>query len=320
MNLSEAYSIFGLNKSATDEEIKKQYKKLTRTYHPDINKDPNAETKFKEINNAYEVLQKRNEKKPVFNFVNNFEDEDFEENFEEPQPIFFKRKISFKEAIYGTTIKLEYDRNVGCQSCNGDGFSKKNNGCKTCNGTGTVITRGNNVISSTTCNSCKGKVDIESCKSCNGSGSYSKKTAISVKVPPGIESGNVLSLGGMGNFGKKASHAFIRFFGPNYYYTDAFLQVEYDKDENIKMLDKNIVMSTNIDLLTALKGGKTNVTLFDETIEVPIKEKTSNKDTYSIPKKGIGNDGSLIVEFIVNYPKDVKNIISLLENELSAIS
>ena len=197
MKLSEAYKELEISEKSTPEEAKKAFKKLAAKFHPDVNKDPSSESRFKKINEAYQCVQDgRSNEREMQSGWNPFH----RQQVIELENINLYLNIDFKESVLGCKKEIKYSRQAKCQSCNGDGEIKLNNGCKKCNGTGQTTLKQGGMIFMTTCHECAGRSNTESCKNCNASGSTNNDLTMQVSIPAGIINGNVLRLQGMGNY------------------------------------------------------------------------------------------------------------------------
>jgi molecular chaperone DnaJ len=216
MNLKDAYKTLGLNERATEEEVKKKYKELTRKYHPDVNKEEDADSKFKKINEAYQTI-KNPPSIQEGNFGNNpfngnpfngnpFNGNPFTSNHfrqqrrDMPEHITLHTNISFQESVLGVKKNINYTRKVKCGSCDGHGEIKLDNGCTKCKGRGQIsITRGSMVFIQT-CDKCYGRTSVEDCKTCSSTGSLEADVNITVTIPGGVMDGNILRLANIGHF------------------------------------------------------------------------------------------------------------------------
>ncbi|RAL25844.1 molecular chaperone DnaJ [Thermoflavimicrobium daqui] len=240
MSKRDYYEVLGVNRNATADEIRKAYRKLARKYHPDVNKESDAEDKFKEIKEAYEVLsddQKRahydqfGHTDPSGGFGTGFDGSGFggggfggiEDIFDmffggtrrnpfaarQGADLEYRIQIDFKEAVFGTSIELQIPKTETCSTCMGSGAKQGSRAetCNVCHGRGQVEdiknTPWGKIQHSRTCPACKGegKVIRDKCPTCAGVGQVKKKRKISVKIPPGIYDGDRLRLRGEGEAG-----------------------------------------------------------------------------------------------------------------------
>lgn len=244
------YEILGIGRSASQDEIKKAYRKLAMQYHPDRNKAPDAEEKFKEISEAYGVLSddakrqqydrfghegidERYTREDIFRDIN-FEDifggmgfkfGGFENIFETffggggryrtgPRSganLKYDLEITLEEAASGVKKDISFLRSERCGTCRGSGAKPGTNPktCPSCNGSGqtryTRRTPFGQFSSITTCGKCGGVGSVVEtpCSTCGGAGAVKKVRKISVKIPPGVDTGSRLRIHGEGEAGHK---------------------------------------------------------------------------------------------------------------------
>lgn len=319
MNLKEAYSILEISSSATPEEAKKKYRELTKKYHPDVNKEPGAEDKFKKINEAYQIVTsgKSTDKEEQtwsdvgFNPFSPFNGDPFgmgrQQTMHAADPVFLHTNVSFRDSILGTKKEMKFKRQVKCPECNGNGKFPISNGCDVCNGKGKVVGRQGNMMFVSICSKCHGRVQTQDCMKCHSKGTLEAETSISVNVPGGVQTGNVLRLSGMGNF--------VTSFGPMDQYTDAHLHIKVDSEEGLRLEGQNVISETTISLLEALQGCTKSINTIIGYKDIEIKPQSKNKDEITIPKLGVNGVGSHKVILNVQYPDQIDNLINFLSNK-----
>lgn len=311
MNLKEAYSLFGLNESSSQEDVKKKYRELTKKYHPDLNKETGAEDKFKKINEAYEKIQK-GEDTPTMPFgfaedifsnfpFNNFSRNEASINI---QHILINCNLTFKESILGANKEISFERKIKCTDCSGAGYKVLDNGCSKCKGKGQIPGVQGNTIFIQTCDKCRGKIQRQSCNKCDSSGSVTSQTTISVTIPGGISDGNILRLQGIGNYAGS-------FMGGDQY-TDAHVRLYVDKDPELTLVGDTVVTTIQISLLEALQGTKKVVKTVLGNKEINIKALSKHNDVIIIPNVGVNGSGIQKVILDVAYPKDTSKLINVL--------
>jgi len=318
MNLQEAYKTLGLANNASEEEAKKKYKELTRKYHPDVNKEPDADVKFKKINEAYDRIKKGDE--PVAN--NPFEGFGFNPFAGNPfgrssgkkrrisaDNISTSVHISFQESVLGTKKNINYSRMVKCQGCDGEGAKQIHNGCDKCKGKGQTSVMHGGMVFIRTCDKCHGNVKVESCGKCNGDGLLDAEVSVTVNIPGGVSNDNVLRLAGMGNF--------VNEFMNIDQHSDVHLHISVEQDPDLFLDGSTVICNLQISLLEALQGCYKTVrtVLGDKDIKIPALSR--NNDFITIPKVGINRQGNQKVILDVQYPKDVNQIIDVLQSEES---
>lgn len=338
MNLSTAYSILGLPSTASEEEIKKQFRKLAAKYHPDVNKQPGAEQKSKDISEAYNVLKNMKNGYPpsssyeprsrgvniedfsgsindFFNhFVNNsgFRESPFSRSSEQvkKQPIVeIPLNITFAESILGCIKKINLDRQVKCISCYGKGFTLINE-CTECHGKGVTIKtekfEDRELKIRISCSSCHGSgKQKHNCNNCTGVGWKKSKSSLDVKLPGGIVSGNKIILSGQGNY--------IRFAG-NDFYEDAYVNITVTPESNMTLFGIDVISNIEISLLDSLQGTIRIVktVIGEKPLIIPAKSK--DKDRISIAEAGVEGKGNHIFILGIKYPNDdvIQKIVDLL--------
>ena len=231
------YQTLGVERGASADEIKKAYRQLAKKYHPDLNRDDeNAAQKFKEVNEAYQILSDDQKRAQYDQFGSSAFDgssgassgyggfggsgfggfEDIFESFfgggasrrRDPargSDIETSIRIDFEEAAFGVKKDITINRYESCDACEGTG-AKKGTGkrtCPTCGGSGQVRHSMGGFLNITTCQQCGGSGEIidDPCEVCGGTGKVSRKRTISINIPAGINDGQTLTLYGQGNAG-----------------------------------------------------------------------------------------------------------------------
>lgn len=314
MKLNEAYNILGLAPDTSPEDAKKQYRKLTKEFHPDINKDPGAEDKFKKINEAYKVVstgQGTDREDVAYHRQSGFNPFDPFNRQGAPRRtvthVELHTTISFKDSVLGCNQELKFNRQSKCADCEGQGSHALNNGCQQCGGQGTMTMQRGNMIFTQTCSKCYGHRQTENCNKCSSTGVLDMETSVSVNIPGGILNNNVLRMSGMGNFAGGI-------MGMDQY-TDAHLHVHVTPDAELSLQGSDVVSNLEISLLEALRGStKTVKTVLGES-QIDIKPMSRNKDEIIISQMGVNRLGSQRVILDVKYPKDVNSLIGVLDTK-----
>ncbi|KAB2493537.1 molecular chaperone DnaJ [Priestia endophytica] len=239
MSKRDYYEVLGVGKSATKDEIKKSYRKLSKKYHPDINKDADAPEKFKEIKEAYEVLSD-DQKRAHYDqfghtdpnqggfggggdFGGGFGFEDIFSSFfgggggrrrdpnapRQGADLQYTMTLSFEEAAFGKDTTIEIPREETCDTCDGSGAKSgsKVDTCSHCNGSGQLNVEQNTpfgrIVNRRVCHHCNGsgKIIRDKCSTCHGAGKVKKQKKISVKIPAGVDDGQQLRVAGQGEPG-----------------------------------------------------------------------------------------------------------------------
>ena len=235
------YEVLGVSQGADSGEIKSAFRRLARQYHPDVSREDDAEAKFKEINEAYEVLSDNDKRARYDRFghagVNGGAGgygagfSDFGDIFDIFNSAFGgaaggRRRgpaagrdrrvdvtIDFVEAVFGVEKEIEFQRLEDCDDCDGTGAAEgsRPSACATCKGTGEVRqvqqTLLGSMVRAQTCPQCGGKGQVISrpCRSCDGSGRRRKRAVLSVKIPPGVGDGIQIQVRGDGDAGERGA-------------------------------------------------------------------------------------------------------------------
>lgn len=332
-NKRDYYEVLGINKSSSDDEIKKAYRKLAKQFHPDVNSEnKDAEEKFKEINEAYEVLSNSQKKAKYDQFGHDglnmnggsgqggfgFDVNDIFSSFfgggstqqrrngpRKGPDIREYATISFEEAAFGVTKKIKVNRYEDCDACTGSGAKPgtKKETCKHCHGTGQVKVQQNTLFGSfvnvKTCDACHGEGTIitEKCDMCHGTGKERKQRTIEVKIPAGIDNGQSLSVREEGGVGEKG--------GPN---GNLIVTISVAKHKTFTREDTTVFSKVFISYPQAALGDEVSIETLDGEIKYDIDNGTQNGAKIHLKGKGIpslrnGHRGEHIIEVVVDVPK-----------------
>ena len=327
MNYKQACSLLGIAESASKEEAKKAFRKLAGKHHPD--KEGGDAEKFKQINEAYQVIDKGKDFGPstggnyssdvgfdisdIFNkawsggFSNPFKNQPKIKQY----PAVDKQvslNISFKESVLGCQKEIKYNRREHCNLCEATGTKKVHNGCNKCDGFGTQSIRQGNMFFQTTCTSCRGSVKTEACKNCNEEGILNKDITLTVNIPAGVKDGkNILKLNNVGDFIGGES-----FFGSNAFgYANVILALNIEAS-NLKIENNDVVSNLKISLLEALQGTQKSVETIDGEKEISISALFKNKEEVILPSLGVQRKGNQRVIVEVEYPQNIDALIAAL--------
>ncbi|KAI5661386.1 hypothetical protein M9H77_20709 [Catharanthus roseus] len=346
------YSILGVSRNASKSEIKSAYRKLARTYHPDVNKEPDAEMKFKEISNAYEVLSD-DEKRSIYDkygeaglkgsmgmgdFSNPFDL--FESLFDgfggmgmggarssrnratEGEDQVYNLVLDFKEAVFGVEKEIEITRLESCGTCEGSGAKPgtRPTKCSTCGGQGQVVSSARTPLGVfqqvMTCSACGGMGETSTpCNTCGGDGRVRKSKRISLKVPAGVDSGSRLRVRSEGNAGRRG--------GPP---GDLFVIIDVRPDPVLKRDDTNILYTCKVSYIDAILGTTMKVPTVDGMVDLKIPAGTQPGTTLVMAKKGVpllnksNMRGDQLVKVQVEIPKRLSSEERKLIEELSNLN
>lgn len=327
------YEILGVSRDASESEIKKAYRNLALKYHPDRNPgDKEAEERFKEINEAYEVLSDPEKRARYdrfghsmgespftgaegfngFGFGTSFSDifndifsEFFGTSSERRRPtagedLLYNLKISFIESAKGAEKEIIVKRKVLCKACDGEKTKAGTRPiiCGTCGGRGTVRYQQGFFSISKTCHTCHGlgKIIKEYCPSCNGQGFQYESKTIKVNIPAGIEDGMKLKLRGEGNAGDKGAPK-----------GDLYIQITVEQHDFFTRKGDDIYCEMPVKFTLAALGGDIDVPTIDGYVRLKIPEGTQSEKVFKIRGKGFpnmhtGRRGDQLVKVKVEVP------------------
>lgn len=317
------YEVLGVSKTASDEEIKRAFRKLAKQYHPDVNKEAGADEKFKEIGEAYSVLSDPQKRKQYDQFGHSafdgaggfsgdfggfdFGDFDFGSIFEQVMGGAFggsssrgsrgprktkgsdkevNIKLSFEEAIYGCEKEFKVNINDNCSECDGAG-GKGETTCKTCGGRGRIIQEQRTILgifqTETGCPDCQGRgvTYKEKCNKCSGKGFINNDKTIKLRVPRGVEDGDVMRMSGKASVGA--------FGGPR---GDIYINFKVKEHEIYQRDGRDIYVKVPLTIPEAVLGCKKEIPTVQGTIIVDIPAGTQNGDKFKFKGKGIDDEKS----------------------------
>ncbi len=345
--MKDYYSILGVSRDASQEEIKKAFRRLARQYHPDLNPgNREAEEKFKEINEAYSCLgdpQKRanydrfgNAEGPMGNgfgfethttFTDLFEDifEGFFGNFgfKKNRPtrgadLRYDLTITLEEAAFGTEKEIKFPRWQECTNCNGSGVKPGSAPftCSSCGGSGYIRYNQGFFSVSKTCNKCggTGKIIKDPCSECSGMGKIRVEQSLTIKIPPGVDTGTKLKVTGEGELGQ--------FGGPR---GDLYIYIEVKEHNFFKRDGINLHCSIPISFVKAVFGGEVEVPTLDGSEKLVIPPSTPSGRVFKLkgkglPRVGSSHRGDQIVSVFIDVPKKLNERQRELLEEFAKVS
>ena len=311
------YEVLGVEKGASEDEIKRAYKKLARKYHPDMNPgDKEAEEKFKEINEANEVLSNpdKRQKYDQFGFAGvdpnygagqgggygagGFDFGDLGDIFgsffgggqqrrngpRRGESIRASVSVDFTEAAFGCEKEVSIDRIEQCPDCRGSGCAKGTTAevCPDCRGSGVIQQRRQTPLgymsTSAPCQRCggKGKIIHQPCPKCGGKGMIRHRKTIKVSIPAGIDNGQTISLRAQGNAGKNGGPA-----------GDLLIVVSVRPHEIFRREGTSVLCEAPITFTQAVLGAELEIPTIDGKVKYTIPEGTQSGTTFRLKGKGI---------------------------------
>jgi len=347
------YEVLGVPKTATDAEIKSAYRKKAKECHPDLNQsDKNAEERFKELNEANEVLSdpEKRSRYDQFGFdgpnaqgfgggagTGDFGGfGDFSSIFDsifgggmsgasrrqgpsQGDDLRHDIAITFEEAAFGCQKTFEFLRNEHCETCHGTGAKPGTTAqtCPTCKGAGQVRQGGGFMVTVRTCPTChgEGKIVKDKCTACGGSGHVRKKRTATIKIPAGIDNGQTIVMSGQGEPGAQG--------GPN---GDLYVRVTVRPHKLFQRDGTTLRLELPISMTQAALGAEIEVPTLKDKARYRIPEGTQNDTEFRLKGQGIvnlrgGGAGDLVVRVKVEVPKHLsekqKELLQKLEDSLS---
>jgi len=330
------YEILGVQKNASDDEIKKSYRKLAMKYHPDRNKDnKESERKFKEVSAAYEVL-KDSEKRSAYDqyghdafrqggggqgfgdFGGGFSDI-FEEFFgggfggqsrqrgpQRGNDLRYNMSVSLQEAFNGKKSQIRIPSYDGCDLCSATGSADKSgpSTCSTCGGQGKVRSTQGFFSIERPCPTCGGEGSSikNPCLKCSGTGQVKKQKTISVTIPAGVDTGTRIRISGEGEPGQRGAGN-----------GDLYIFVEVQKDKLFEREEENIFCQIPISITTAILGGDVEVpTIEGKKARLNIPAGTQSETQFRLKGKGMSilrqtRRGDMYVEANVEIPVNLNS-------------
>jgi molecular chaperone DnaJ len=303
------YEVLGVNRESTQDEIKRAFRRLARQYHPDVNKNSDAEARFKEINEAYEILSDADKRAAYDRYghagpqagFGGFGDfggiEDIFESFfggmrtgptrrgpARGADLRYDLTIEFVEAVFGCEKEIIVPRHEICPQCQGSGAEPGTQPirCPQCNGTGEVRRQQQTFLGSfvqvTTCPRCQGEREIVTspCTNCRGRKVVQVERSISVKIPAGVDDGTRIRLAGEGEPGARRGPA-----------GNLYVVLRVKPHPVFRRQDNNILLELDLNVAQAALGDKLKVPTLDGDEELAIPAGTQTGEVFKLRGKGV---------------------------------
>lgn len=330
MSKRDYYEVLGVAKDSDGKEIKKAFRRVAMKYHPDRNPgDKVAEDKFKEINEAYEVLSDQEKRAAYDQFGHSAVDgsagggggagagfgDIFGDVFGDifgggggrgrsgparGSDLQYTLEVDLEQAVKGTTAKIKIPSLVSCNTCDGSGAKEgsKPIGCTTCGGAGQVRMQQGFFSVQQTCPNCRGsgKMITDPCSKCYGQGRIEETKTLSVKVPPGVDTGDRIRLAGEGEAGPEG--------GPS---GDLFVQISVREHNIFERDGKHLYCEVPISIADAALGGELEVPTLDGRVKLKIPAETQTGKLFRVRGKGVtpvrgGSKGDLLCKVTLETP------------------
>jgi molecular chaperone DnaJ len=330
------YEVLGVGRNAGEEELKKAYRRLAIQFHPDRNPgDKQAEEKFKEINEAYQVLSDPEKRSQYDRFghavfqgpqgAGGFGGFDFSQGFEEVfsdifgdffgtgrgrsrshsrrgEDLRYDLEVEFEEAARGTEKVVKFQRLTSCDGCNGTrarGGAAGVRTCPNCRGTGQVRTQQGFFSISTTCGQCRGEgmMIADPCPKCQGQGRVRKPVSLSVKIPPGVDNGSRLKLRNEGEAGFASGPA-----------GDLYVVVHVKEHPLFVRQDNDVVIEVPVSFPQAALGADLEVPTLEGKLKLKLPPATQSGKIFRLKGKGFVDlhgygRGDQLVRIVVETPR-----------------
>lgn len=330
MSKRDYYDVLGVAKQSTAAEIKKAYRRIAMKCHPDRNPDnAEAEEKFKEASEAYEILSDQ-EKRSAYDQhghagvdpqMGGFGGGGFGDIFGDVfgdifgggggggrsrggsmrgSDLRYNLELSLEQAVHGDTLKIKVPTLVACETCDGSGAKKGSSAktCGTCAGQGQVRMQQGFFSVQQTCPNCRGsgKTISDPCGSCHGEGRAEQTKTLSVKVPPGVDTGDRIRLAGEGEQGMAGGQA-----------GDLYVQIHVREHSIFERDGKNLYCDVPIGFADAVLGGELEVPTLGGRVKLKIPAETQTGRMFRLRGKGVvpvrgGSAGDLMCRIVIETP------------------
>lgn len=306
------YEVLGVGKEASAEDIKKSYRKLARQYHPDVNKADDAETKFKEVKEAYDVLSDDGKRSTYDRFghvdpnqgMGGGSGQDFGGGFGDIFDMFFgggggrrdpnapqrgndlqyTMTVEFKEAVFGKETEITIPRTETCDTCHGDGAKPgtKPETCTVCKGSGQQEVVQNTpfgrMVNRRACTNCSGtgRVIKEKCGTCHGAGKVKRQRKISVRIPAGVDDGAQIRMSGEGEGGLRGGPA-----------GDLYIVIRVKSHEFFEREGDDIYCEVPLTFVQAALGDEIEIPTLTEKIKLKVPAGTQTGTYFRLKGKGV---------------------------------
>ncbi len=331
MSKRDYYEVLGVAKGAEASDIKKAYRRMAMKYHPDRNEgDAAAEAKFKEVQEAYDILSD-NEKRPLYDRYGHagvdpqagagggFGGGDFGDIFGDVfgdifgggrggggrrsrrgSDLRYTLELDLEEAVRGTEVQISVPTYATCDTCDGSGAKKGSSPvtCSGCGGVGQVRMQQGFFSVQQTCPQCRGagQVIADPCHDCSGQGRVEKNKKLSVKIPAGVDTGDRIRLAGEGEAGAQGDPS-----------GDLYVQVAVRDHSVFERDGKHLYCEVPISFTELALGGEIEVPTLDGRVKLKIPSETQTGKMFRIRGKGVqpvrgGSKGDLLCKVAVETP------------------
>jgi molecular chaperone DnaJ len=339
--LADHYEVLGVARDASEDQIKKAYRKLARELHPDVNPAPEAQERFKSVTHAYEVLSDANSRRQYdmggqdpFGGSGGFGFGDIFDTFfggssqrgpksraERGQDALIRVELTLEEVTFGVAKEIEVDTAVICETCSGSccrpGTSMAV--CDICRGTGQIQRQVRsllgNVVTSQPCGTCRGygQVIPEPCLDCRGQGRVRARRSLDLNIPAGVEDGLRLQLASQGEVGFAG--------GPN---GDLYVDISVREHDIFGRQGDDLTCVLVVPMQDAILGALTKIETFDGPQSIEIEPGQQTGDIITVKGKGVqrlraSGRGDLKIRVQVSTPTKLDSKQKELIRKLAAM-
>jgi len=347
MSKRDYYEVLGVEKDVSEADLKKAYRRVAMKHHPDRNPgDKEAEDKFKEASEAYEILSDADKRAAYDRFghagvdgqsgmgAGGFGAGGFADIFGDVfgdifgggrrggpargSDLRYNLELDLEDAVRGKTVKIKVPTLVSCSTCSGSGAKPGSSPskCSTCNGMGQVRMSQGFFSVQQTCPTCrgKGKVIADPCAACRGQGRVEETKTLSVKVPAGVDNGDRIRLAGEGEAGTEGGPA-----------GDLYVQIMVREHEFFHRDGNNLHCEVPISIFDACLGGEIEVPTLDGRVKLRVPAETQTGKLFRLRGKGVasvrgGGVGDLlcrvVLETPVNLSREQKELLQKLSDSM----
>lgn len=294
--MSNHYEVLGVDRNATQDQIKKAYRKLARELHPDVNPSPEAQERFKLVTHAYEVLSNAQSRAQYDQGGNGFGIGDiFESFFGTPQrgprsrsqrgeDALLHVQLDLAEAVFGANKLITIDTAIGCEPCSNSGIKAGTSikTCDVCRGSGQIQRQVQSfmgmMVTTTTCNVCRGSGQIvpNPCPDCRGQGRIRAKRELDLEIPAGVADGMRLHLPGQGEVGFAGGAS-----------GDIYLEISVSPHAIFGREADDLVAVLEVPVTDAALGSEVEIETLDGPTKVKIEAGAQHGDLITL--KGLGS-------------------------------
>lgn len=344
------YEVLGVDRSASDADVKKAFRRLAMRYHPDRNPDQSEEAanRFKEAKRAYEILSDGQKRAAYDQFghagveagagagasadpFNTIFGDIFGEVFggrrrggsqaRRGANLRYRLELDFTQAIFGANVRITVPRTVACSTCSGSG-ARAGTGlstCGRCGGSGQTQVRQGIFAIRQTCGACggEGRVVSDPCTDCSGNGLVRKSEKISLKVPPGVDTGDRTRVRGRGNAGKRGGPA-----------GDLLVEMKVKPHPFFERNGADLHCRFPVSFTTAALGGEVEVPTLTGSVRLKIRAGTQSGRVFRLPGRGVkpargGRKGNLFCHIEVETPVQLsraqKRLLQQFDQEMERV-